>query len=260
MATRADQIPTEQNQDQNLDQELEQQSNVEDSSSPQTQETPQSLTDHESLQRYIGVLESTLQENNRTIQQLANRTTEPQQPTESVEERNKRFFVEPTAIVREEVAQAVAPLNAFVQQFQRKTEYDRLKSKFQVNPMYAGHLSDSRVSAFVDQVFDSGKVEVNDATMQQAIIMGVGQAAMGALGAAPTTTQQQEQQVRVDPPTQRPSAPNAPRQVTKPAVRALTENEKTIARMKGMTDEQYLAWLNVPASAVASSQIGKVAK
>ena len=60
------------------------------------------------------------------------------------------------------------------------------------------------------------------------------------------------------PPHLRPSAPVGPTgQPIVAALRPLNENEARLAREKGQTHAEYLAWIAEPSESVATSMIGK---
>lgn len=235
---------------------------------------------------YIRALEDQLREQNRTIQALANRETapapaQPAPPPEDPDEARQRFYNEPhnevRRIIKAELDESIAPLRDFVTSFRQSSVYDNLKTKFKSDPAYRAlghHLNDATIESAVDEIMQQVP-EKNDTAMQQAIIHALGLKAAGVLTAKPAANGEPPVNTRsaVDTPqpsTQpggrsvpqpahfRPSNPNPPRP-SAPARRQLTELERRVARERGMSDEQYLNWLELPADAVVhADKDGKV--
>jgi hypothetical protein len=74
---------------------------------------------------------------------------------------------------------------------------------------------------------------------------------------------QRQERTVTTPAHLRPSAPAVPGAEPgneKKELRTLTENEKRLARERHQSDEQFLAWLDVPPESVVFSTIGKPEK
>ena len=223
------------------------------------------------LRRYTGILESTLRENNRTIQSMNERgTTTPPASTppparDPVAERQE-FFNDPAEItrrtVRAELEQTVAPLLEFVKELKGQGMIGRLKEQVKTDPRFAP-MWDSAVEQAVDATL--AKVapdQLNEHTVRAATVQAIGLKAMGMLeGSSPPPNSNPnpnpaptgERRVQT-PAHMRPSAPPAPSgNGNKPKLRALTENEERLRRENKQTHEDFLFWLELPASEVTTA-------
>jgi hypothetical protein len=250
-------------------------SNEPASPSPSTPPTPIPAGSPTDRDRYIGLLEETLRENNRIIQELQTRSTQPAAPVApapTAEDLKQQFYNDPVTttrnIVEEALDRTIRPLNEFVRGLKIEgSPYDRTLSKFRADPRFAAAVDDPQVMSVVEQIMS--KTELNDMNMQSAIVHAIGLKAMGMIPAsaapaapsapaptpAPTPTPS-----TVLPPHMRPSAPPAPTSGSSgaPKTRQLTENERRLMREQGFKSEaEYLAWLELPAGDVASATFDK---
>lgn len=200
------------------------------------------------LQAYEAQLQSESQRNARLERELAEARRVPAAPP--TPEKEKEFFDTPRStmveIVREELKNAVGPLNDYVSQTRRDAVISEFKRQMRANP--AGYPFIDKVEDIVDKIIATA-TNVDANTMTLAYNSAVGhvvstkgyEALVGTSTPAPTPTPTPSP-VPSTPPRIPPSPP-APRPIgdNKPK-RVLNENEKKIARFRGMTDEQYIVW------------------
>lgn len=248
------------------------------SQSTQPTPTPPASPTEDQRDRYISVLEATLRDNNRQLQELANRTAAPAPaaaPAPTAEELKQQFYNDPVtttrSIVEEALSRTIAPLNDFVKGLRIEgSPYDRMLTKFKQDPRFAPALQDPAIGAAVEQIM--GATELNELNMQSAIVHAIGLKSMGLLGtvtgtpsapapAPAATPAPTPSPSTVLPPHVRPSGPPAPRADSgngKPARRPLTENERRLMREQGFkTEDEYWTWLELPASEVASADFDR---
>jgi hypothetical protein len=252
-------------------------SNEPESQSPPTPPTPSPQAPAtDSRDQYIGVLEASLRETNRQLQEAATRATQPAPPpAPTTEELKQNFYNDPVnttrSIVEEALQKTIAPLNDFVRGLRIEgSPYDRMLTKFKHDPRFAPALQDPQIVATVQQIME--KSELTEINMQSAIVHANGLKSMGLLqpsfsAPAPTSASAPEQPTSapqpsgtVLPPHVRPSGPPAPRPNGngKPARRPLTENERLVMRQNGFkTEDEYFTWLEMPADQVATANFDK---
>jgi len=197
----------------------------------------------------------------------------PPIPTETAGD----FWQNPAAniqkLIREETQRAVKPLYDFKTQMERQSGYDGLKSRFKNDPRYAEIFP--KIEGMVDQMMTGA--EANDQNMQLAVLSAIGSVVTGQVPGVqltPANGQQQQQQTQVTgaPPSNQPQQQQG-RVITPahlrstpvtlqpennaPATRDLTELEARLAKERGLNKEEYLQWLDLPATQVATSTIGK---
>jgi hypothetical protein len=191
-------------------------------------------------------------------------------PGPTTEELDAEFWKNPTSRIRAEMQSAVKPLEEYVKRSRGETEYERLKNKFRHDPKY-GPVID-KAEAYVDSLMQNqepteqnlrvilygirGAAEFGDIDGLSFRDDAVAQATSLGITPKPTPTEPRPVNQNI-PPHLRPSAPPAPRgQEPVKQHRELTENERRLAREQGMTEEQYLNWLEVPPENVVTSDIG----
>lgn len=227
--------------------------------------------------RYVSALEQVLRDQQRQMQRQADMLEElriqrnaPPPDTRTREERAAEFYNDPEAVLNRRDAKlkadleaTIAPLLDVARELRVGNAYDKLKSRYKTDPTFAQHLSDPAIENAVDTIMRDPNVTTNEQTMETAILHVVGLKSIGRLPGAQT-----QQAVNVPnntpippviPPHSRPTPPAPPRNVpqNKSQVTTLTENELFLARSRGMTPEQYVEWINTPAEAVVTSQIGR---
>lgn len=229
-------------------------------------------------EQYASLLEEQTRSQQQTISRLSTQPAPatpqpPAQPQLTPEQRKARFYTDPdmviTEVVRRELHETIRPLQEFVQSFRGGTELDRILTKFKQNPRLASQI-DGGIESAVKQMFENSSVEVTEEMVQAALLQVIGARAAGLIPAGnggggalaptppPTPTPTSQPGGSVQPPHMRPSNPvgTAPAGTKTPS-RQLTELEKRIARERGMSDADYLAWLEVPADQVVASSIGR---
>lgn len=253
------------------------------SSESQSTETPPTPTPTPSAtdqkDRYIGILEASLREQNKQIQELM--TTRPAAPAAppaapDPEKEKQDFYNDPAGmtrrIINDALAESIAPLRDFVKGLKIDgSPFSNMMAKFKADVRFVDALNDPQVVAAVETIMS--KAELTEVNMQSAIVHAVGLKGMGLLGTvasapaapptpapapAPTPTPAPS---TVLPPHVRPSA--APTPAPAPSGNGtqrppLTENQRRLMREQGFkSEEEYWKWMEIPASEVAHSEIGK---
>lgn len=152
------------------------------------------------------------------------------------------FFADPMShtrnLVRDELARAVAPLNQLALETRNASAYAQIKNQIRIDPRFAPHM------ASIEPLLDQEAQYLNEVTMNSVGTLAVnilGRIVIGAIpGFAPTVANTPTRQV--PPVAVPPSAPTVPRTV--PTAITLTEDQLKIARLWGMSPEQYLAYTN----------------
>lgn len=240
---------------------------------------PPADTEEARLKRYSAILEDTLREQNRTIQQLQNATppvAPPAAPPRNPEAERQDFYNDPIEATRKVVKTAleetVAPLLDFVKEMRGATTTDRIKNQVKNDPRFSG-IWDADIERAVDETLTRvAPDKINEDVVRSAAVQAIGLKTMNML---PTTTPRTDNpnpnpnppaptERRVTtPPHMRPSAPPAPSSQTNGAkkLRPLTENEERLRRENKQTHEDFLFWLELPANevttAIPPSQRGK---
>lgn len=190
-------------------------------------------------------------------------------PGPSEDEVNQEFWKNPSGVmsrlIKEEMARTVGPLNERLSQQTQMSEYERTKQRLKAEYSDIWDKIEGSVDEFVRNASAQG-VEINDQVMTVAALTASGMyyrgQIPGAPPAAPRASEPKKEEERpttvFTPPHLRPSAPPIPgTEPAKKELRDLTENEKRLARERGMTTEQYLQWLDVPPEGVIASKIGR---
>lgn len=228
--------------------------------------------------RYVGVLEATLREQNRQIQELMNArpaAPAPAAPAVDQEEEKQRFYNDPVnttrSIIEQSLKEAIAPLNEFVRGLKIEgTPYMNMLARFKADPRFSAALQDGQVLNAVEQIMN--KAELSEVNMQSAIVHAMGLKTMGLLNTvapsnepaptpapapapAPANNGGTVVPAHVRPsaaPTPQPSNNNAPRRPP------LTENQRRLMREQGFkTEEEYWKWMEIPAAEVAHTDFDK---
>lgn len=254
----------------------------EDSTPPSTQPTnqpPAPATEEDPNKRYIAILEQTLREQNRQIQELANNRPAPAAPAPAPdpEAEKSAFYNDPVnttrKIIQDALKESIEPLQQFVRNLKVDgSPYSQMLNRFKADPRFASALADSQILAAVEEIMS--KAELSDINMQSAIVHATGLKSMGLLGTVvpsggngapapaptPAPAPSPSSAPAVLPPHVRPSAPAAPtnNNNNQPAQRQLTESERRLMRENGFKSEaEYLKWLEMPASEVAHTNFDK---
>jgi hypothetical protein len=246
----------------------------------QTNQPPAPVTDP-ARERYINVLEATLREQNRQIQELQNvRTTPaPVAPTVDPEEEKQRFYNDPVnttrSIIEESLRSAIEPLNQFVRGLKIEgSPYSQMLNKFRADARFVDALNDQQVVSAVEKIME--KAELSDINMQSAIVHAMGLKTMGLLGTiaapsdtpaptpapapAPTPAPTSGNGGTVVPAHVRPSAAPTPQPSNNNPTRRppMTENQRRLMREQGFkTEEEYWKWMELPAGEVAHTEFDR---
>jgi hypothetical protein len=257
-----------------------------DSQSQPIQPTNQPAQVPTDQSNYITLLEASIREQNQRIQsqqdeirQIKSAPASTTQPVVPAQADPTTFFNNPQGVLAEfedriktHFADTVKPLQDFVRGMKGDgTPYGNLKAQYANDPRFASQLANPKISIAVDKILE-GQQSVTPDIMAGAIIQAAGMEVTGQLDSAlvragvplsqfsSSNSQQNQppQNMRITPPHVPPTPPAAP--ITQPATTApepLTELQKRMARERGQTEEQYREWLNVPASNVVGSKIGR---
>lgn len=221
--------------------------------------------------RTIQAQRDELANTNKKVQDLDERITAATPPAPTDVSRAKSYFDDPVGntrqLIREEINAAIAPLKEFVQSVAPQTEYDRLKAEVKNDPIFTkifaaaeGHIDNQVRGALRNQA--PGSKPTLDLVKAAALAVA-GAASMGMLPdvnmggngggngnppPTPTNTQPEGQRPVYSPPHLRPSAPPAPagRNDEGPKYE-FSELERRIMREDGLTEEQFLAGMNMNA-------------
>ena len=188
----------------------------------------------------------------------------------TLEESAKKFYADPVGTMKEAMAEMVAPLNAFKDRFESDSEYAKIKRNFAANPAFAQHLSNPQFVGVIDSIIAEGQkagTEINENNVEAAIIHTIGSIAVGNVVIDPVTKPTEDDEKgdkKVDegneagfiPPYLASSSPPHKKASAKEQLRELTENEARLARERGQSPADYLAWLEVDPADVIDSKIG----
>jgi len=240
-------------------------------STQQTSTTEQPVTDPFAAQREE-VRQAALREAaaayNGALQDAERRATQANQRvqelerTKQVEIKNDptQFLANPqqevTQIVKRELAEAIAPLNQFAQQFQNQNLYGQIKSQLRIQQGL------DKVMPQVEGYLDQQYIHLNplNAGAVAGLMMTIlGQIQAGFLAPLVAQTQTITTGKPLPNPSLVPSPPKVPDKQPDTAVE-LTENQRRVARIQGMTDAEYVSWMNSSGNINEDRQIGVVAK
>lgn len=198
-------------------------------------------------------------------------------PPKSPEEQSRDFFAAPEdridAVVKRRLEEAlrstVAPLIAEQKQQKKVSDYQQIVNGLRNDPQRRFTLFDKVNQAVWELLANFEEVSVQQVAAAYFQAVGLYIANGGSVAVeTPNLSNSNTNNINNNnepnrpspvstPPHLRSSAPAAPGTTTKPKLRELTENEETLRRRNGQTKEQYLAWLDVPASEVVSAKVGR---
>lgn len=255
-------------------------------STPPTDQPEDGHTDNGEGRR-LSTLENLIREQNRQIQEQRQeleriRTTRetPAPPPVNPEEERAAWYNDPKGetrkVLQEALKETIEPLTQFVREFKATSRVGKFITNVKSDPRFSA-VWDSDVEDYVESALNNAaqqNIEITDTIAIQAAVQAIGMKQIGALGNGssaprtrndnPPTDRSNDQPPRSDrsmpptPPHLRPTAPTGPRSDNgAPKTRPLTEAEKRLARENRMTDAEYLAWLEAPATDVAFSDVGK---
>lgn len=217
-------------------------------SQPPVADTPKPGVDPQILQAYNEQLLAEARERNRLQRELDEERRKNNQPKPVTPEEEKKFFDTPVSttrdLIREEIRQAVAPLNQFTAQQQRFALIEQFKQQMKNSAAFPYI---NQIESIFDQVIGTvAQLDANSVTAAYNLALGTYLSQGGQLQApkpanAPAPNRG-NQPVPTIPPHVRPT-PTAPTPSNAPKqLRALSEAEKKIARFNNMSDAEYLMW------------------
>lgn len=177
------------------------------------------------------------------------------------------FFADPAKVLKardehlasrivEDMKTLIAPFSASFKKNEIASNWDAAERRL---PDFA------RYRPYIENVLETrGIDDPTEDTLEMLYYTAVGKAAINGgappavTAATPATPTPTESVTRVNPQHPPSSQPIKPTSSDK-KIRPLTENEKRIARMNNMTDEEYLSWLEVDEEDIVSSKIGSKA-
>jgi hypothetical protein len=171
------------------------------------------------------------------------------------DEQNRRYWNEPVAVLREEMERMIAPFRADVQATRATSVRQQLAQEFDdwnlLEPMVDAALAQAKMTPTAENLRGTYY-------SVKGCLVSTGQHPTGGAPAAPKAAADGGNGGGV-PPQNRPSS--APMGTgggqNKPKLRALTEDERLVARKAGLTDEQYLAFIELDEEQVVTSNIGR---
>lgn len=204
-----------------------------------------------------------------------------EKPPEKIDEKNKRFWDNPTAVLQEALNETVAPLKEFVSEVKAGTAYDKLRDRYAKDPKYKELFENPKVASMIDEAMS--KAPPTDGSMRTVLFSLRGAIELGEIpgitlkkeetqeekkareAAEETTRKARESNNRSNdtlPPHLRPSSAPGPqreeedKRVAKYKQMAdnADENQRRLARENRMTLEQYFESLDVPALSVVGSE------
>jgi hypothetical protein len=171
---------------------------------------------------------------------------------------SEQFFADPLSMINRAIQEQLKPLNDSRAEMERRHKYETLKNQMKRDPRFQA-LTHAAVESALDSLVQE-HTEFNANLIVKDYYTAIGTvAANGGFAAEPTPVQPPapKEPVVTTPPHMRPSAP-PPRAAApndKPKVRELTENERHLARLYGMTPEQYIAGLGEGESVTAQLEV-----
>lgn len=235
--------------------------------------TPEPKQDNrELMQIYDNILaekEKQLRESQERLQRMeAERNAPPPNPKA---DRNA-IFERPREIIRDEINKAIAPILDLVSGFKSESAAEQYVRKYAADPRFRQYWP--VIEPHVRNGLANTKGEITDQTVMGIVLATIGAYQAGLLpGATPPQNNNNNPppnnnlppnrvaQLEMNtPPHLRPSAPPIadPDANKPPKRRALTENEKHLARIKGMSDDKYLDFLEMSSARVVGPNKAKV--
>lgn len=208
---------------------------------------------------YVKRLESALEQNNRLIQDLMNRSSTPTPPEppkpEPIDEEKDRelYFADPPRWHREQLdkrlKETIAPIQEFIDGVKSTDTLTTAINEFKEHPNFKPQWDDSVERAVRTQLASVPAGKITKQVIQHAVINAIGLKAVGALGNTPTPPSNPEprnENVPTPPPNVRPSNPSAPRNTPSNAEPKLDENERRMARENKQTAKEFVFWRDLP--------------
>ena len=220
----------------------------------------------ESNQDIIRLYDQVLREQQQELARLRQEREERNKPAPlSADEQKQRFFSNPMDVLREEISNAVKPLMDFTQTFKQQSEYDKLKDKYRNDPRYSQLFP--HIESYVDQILANS--EKNEQTLRTAVLVAIGAAQTGEIKIPVGNNGGRQTAPQNTPPNNNNQNPNnmtvpAHLRSTPPAVPVnnnnnqkpvLTELEKRLARERGMSEDEWARFRDMPSHEVANAEV-----
>jgi hypothetical protein len=142
-----------------------------------------------------------------------------------------------SSIVRREIKEALSGINELARGMRTQSKFSTLKNQFLIHPSLGALYK--QVEIHVDNMMSSlSDVELTPEAFQAAILSTYGAAQAGLL---PGFANKREEKVSTLPAS--PPNPNRKPEQKKPTGYQLTESQRRVARIQGLTDEEYIAAL-----------------
>lgn len=193
-------------------------------------------------------------------------------PVRTQEELTQDFYKDPVGVLDSRIEAAlrktIAPLEEVAKMFKSTTRIDELVSQFKNDARFSSGWN-SKLESYVRQQAATIPIDqLNESLVGTIVLNGIGMQSLGLLekDSAPQAPPPPKNNPnpptpnnQMIPPYMRPSPnlPDSSNNANQKKLRPLTELEARMARERGQTQEQYLAWLEEPASSVTSSNIGR---
>jgi hypothetical protein len=209
--------------------------------------------DPQAVARQQELILNRLREQDEEIKRLrAQADAPPKTPEPPVAEQNKEFWADPMTVLRRELKETVKPLIEFRDEFKATSQYDRLKADAKNDPRFKDFLAMPGVENQIDQLMSKNPAPTAEAL--NGTIMGLRGAVEFGLVPGLVVTKKEEKPNNADPkqpppmvdnnvlpPHMRPSAAPAPRgDGEKTKTRELSENERRLARERGLSEAAYI--------------------
>ena len=232
-------------------------------------ETPKVDTNRELQQIYDNILAEKERENKEMRDRLQRMEIERNAPPPNPEADRNAIFERPREIIRDEINKAIAPILDIVKDFRSDSSVEQYMRKYAVDPRFKNDwaIIEPHVRGAVGQI----KGEINDQAVMSLVLGAIGAYHAGLLpGTTPPSNNNlppnpnpSTRVTQLDmntPPHLRPSAPPIaePDANKTPKRRALTENEKRLARIKNMSDDKYLDYLEMASNRVVGPNKAEV--
>lgn len=234
--------------------------------------TPVAPPTEDPKDKQIKIFEDLTRSQNARINELeqamaANKPVAP--PEEKITA--EQFFADPVGIMdsrlERKLRATVEPLIEFVQQMKGSTKIDQFVSQFKSDSRFNSQWDDGLERYVREQAATVNPNQLNEQTFGLVVLTGLGMKAAGLLPGSSVLKQPASTPANPPMPANREIIPPYLAPSNMPAsgdtnrgekkLRPLNEHEERLRRERKQTHEEFLSWLDVPASQVAISDVGK---
>lgn len=212
-----------------------------------------------------------------------------EKPPEKLDDKNKRFWDNPTAVLQEALDETVKPLREFVDEVKSGTAYDKLRAKYAKDPKYQELFENPKIASLIDEAMT--KAPPTDGSMKTVLFSLRGAIELGEIPGIELKSREASDEQKAKeaaeeaakkaressthrrddtlPAHLRPSSAPGPSREKEDARAAkykqmaegADENQRRLARENRMTLEQYFESLEVSAlDVVHSTAMGDLKK